>query len=74
MDLLAGVLLYVLPELDAFFALQKVCLLVPLHFHGGASGAHMLCKLSDVCLQAHDPQLHHHLVAVRKIMGCVLPS
>ncbi len=64
MDIIAGVLLYVLPELDAYFALQAVLTrLVPLHFVGCSKGALLACNLVDECLICLDPELRTHLVA-----------
>jgi hypothetical protein len=63
MDIIAGVMLYVLPELDAFYSLrQLVTRAIPMHFSGCSDGAYLACTLVDEVLAAVDPQLQRHLV------------
>ena len=62
MDLLAGVLLFVLPELDAFFSMQALLQrVVPQHFVACARGAALAAQYVDDVLAAVDPELRAHL-------------
>lgn len=62
LNVFAGVLLYVLPELDAF---NLFCILVtqfvPLYFRSNHIGAHAGCVLVDSTLAIVDPELFAHL-------------
>ena len=63
-DLLAGVLLFVMPEVDAFAALLRLCDMYPLHFSAAGSGAHTLVSLTDQLLEICDPELRAHMLKV----------
>lgn len=62
MNVLAAPFLYVMPELDAFFAfstfIQQFC---PLYVQPALEGVHFGLKLLDKCLKTVDPHLFHHL-------------
>ncbi len=76
-DLLAGVLLFVMPEVDAFTSLLRLCDMFPLHFSASGGGAHVLCSLSDQLLHLCDPELRTHLLKVmpsRALAGSTLES
>lgn len=64
-DLLAGVLLFVMPEVDAFAALLRLCDMYPLHFSAAGSGAQTLVSLTDQLLELCDPELRSHMLKVR---------
>ncbi|RKP02478.1 hypothetical protein CXG81DRAFT_29500 [Caulochytrium protostelioides] len=62
MNVLAAPLLYVMPELDAFYTfvqfIQHTC---PLYVQPALEGVHCGLKLLDRCLAILDPELHHYL-------------
>jgi len=62
MNVIAAPFLYVLPEMEAFYAfstfIQYYC---PLYVHSSLIGAHAGAKLLDICLEIIDPELYDHL-------------
>ena len=67
MNAIAGSLLYVLPEIDAFFTLN---VLLTRHCPGyitpNLDGVHVGCDLFIRCLELIDPEVHHHLFKTKK--------
>eukprot|EP00727_Mastigamoeba_balamuthi_P013776 m51a1_g9020 hypothetical protein (339) ;mRNA; f:180811-182436 len=62
MNLIAGVLLYVMPEADAFEALQTIVSQhAPAYFRPDLLGVHHGIELLRVCLRILDPELYAHL-------------
>ena len=62
LNVIAGLFLLTMPELDAFHALsQLLTRFCPLYFNGSLDGARAGAKLLDEFLECVDPQLYHHL-------------
>lgn len=62
MNILSAPLLYVMPEVDAYYAFRKLitehC---PRYVASHLEGVHVGCHLVDEILQAVDPELYQHL-------------
>lgn len=62
MNVLAAPLLYVMPELDAFYCfsafITKTC---PLYVQPALEGVHCALRLLDLCLKVVDPELFGYL-------------
>ncbi|GBG27980.1 Cell division control protein 16 [Hondaea fermentalgiana] len=63
MNVICGVLLYVMPELDAFFCFDAlITKLVPAYMSKNLDGVSEGCALFEECLRALDPQLADYLI------------
>lgn len=63
MNVICGVLLYVMPELDAFFCFDAlVTKLIPAYMSKNLDGVSEGCALFEECLRALDPQLADYLI------------
>eukprot|EP01114_Cavostelium_apophysatum_P010725 TRINITY_DN24831_c0_g1_i1.p1 TRINITY_DN24831_c0_g1~~TRINITY_DN24831_c0_g1_i1.p1 ORF type:complete len:355 (+),score=56.70 TRINITY_DN24831_c0_g1_i1:158-1066(+) len=64
MNVVCGTFLYVMPELDAFYAFsQFVKTYCPLYFHPGIEGAFAGLQLVDEILKVVDFELYSHLIS-----------
>jgi cell cycle arrest protein BUB2 len=62
MNVVVGTFLYVMPELDAFYALSRLLNhLTPTYFQKNCEGARAACVIMEKVLQHVDPKLLEHL-------------